>query len=151
MGFQEDLRISASALSAQRLRMNTIANNLANANTTRTLTGGPYRRQQVVFAPLFEQRLMAQVYMASHRHLSTLTAGAGVKVVAITEDPREGKMVYEPEHPDANAQGYVEYPNVNVVAEMTDMISASRSYEANITALQAIKNMAMKALEIGRA
>jgi len=148
MSFQHDLRISASALSAQRLRINTISNNLANANTTRTEAGGPYRRQQVVFKPIFEQNLQARI-----QSLATGSApqqGQGVQAVALTEDRREGKMVYEPEHPDANDQGYVEYPNVNVVAEMTDMISASRAYEANITATQTIKNMAMKALEIGR-
>lgn len=151
MSFQHDLRISASALSAQRLRMNTIANNLANANTTRTAEGGPYRRQQVVFAPLFELDFLQRLRMSRSQQLSPVSAGEGVKVVAITQDPREGKMVYEPDHPDANEQGYVEYPNINVVAEMTDMISATRAYEANITATQAIKNMAVKALEIGRA
>ena len=154
MSFQHDLRINASALSAQRLRMNTISNNLANANTTRTAEGGPYKRQQVIFAPLFEQNVTQKIRMAhtDEGHLSPLgLEGQGVKVVAIKEDSREGKMVYEPDHPDANQNGYVEYPNVNVVAEMTEMISASRAYEANITATQAIKSMAMKALEIGRA
>ncbi|PIQ28118.1 flagellar basal body rod protein FlgC [bacterium (Candidatus Blackallbacteria) CG17_big_fil_post_rev_8_21_14_2_50_48_46] len=154
MSFQNDLRISASALSAQRLRMNAISNNLANANTTRTAEGGPYQRQQVVFRPIFEQNFAAHLRLKnSHgEHLTPqFSQGEGVKAVAITQDTREGKMVYEPDHPDANAQGYVEYPNINVVAEMTDMISASRAYEANITATQTIKNMAMKALEIGRA
>ena len=154
MSFQHDLRINASALSAQRLRMNTISNNLANANTTRTEAGGPYKRQQVIFAPLFEQNVTQKIRMANTNEgrLSPLgLEGQGVKVVAIKEDAREGKMVYEPDHPDANQNGYVEYPNVNVVAEMTEMISASRAYEANITATQAIKSMAMKALEIGRA
>jgi flagellar basal-body rod protein FlgC len=152
MSFQHDLRINASALSAQRLRMNTISNNLANANTTQTESGGPYRRQQVVFRPIFEKNLLQRMQTSNSVSSPALSVqGEGVKVVAITEDRREGKMVYEPDHPDANAQGYVEYPNINVVAEMTDMISASRAYEANITATQTIKNMAMKALEIGRA
>lgn len=130
--------ISASGLTAQRLRMDTIANNLANANTTRTERGGPYRREM----PMFAAREAAG---------SDGDEMAGVRVLGIAEDTDPPRLVYDPGHPDANTDGYVQMPNVNVVTEMVDMISASRAYEANVTALNAAKAMAMKALEIGRA
>ncbi len=139
--------ITASALTAEKLRMDVISNNIANANTTRTAEGGPYIRQRVVFAP----RLDAAPAFAPL--LSTMTPdgmSAGVRVTAIQKDPAPTKKVYDPGHPDANAEGFVEYPNVNVVNEMVDMISASRAYEANITVFNATKSMALKALEIGR-
>lgn len=129
--------ISASGLSAQRLRMDTIANNLANVNTTRTERGGPYRRQMPVF-------------QAREDFAARMTRLQGVRAVAIVEDTDPPRLVYDPAHPDADADGYVRMPNVNVVTEMVDMISASRAYEANIAALNAAKAMAMKALEIGR-
>lgn len=129
--------ISASGLTAQRLRMDTVANNLANVNTTRTERGGPYRRQMVLFEARTDRT------QGSH-------VGAGVRVRSIVEDNDPFKLVYDPAHPDADAQGYVHMPNVNVVTEMVDMISASRAYEANVAALNAAKSMAMKALEIGR-
>lgn len=155
MSLFHTLKISGSGLSAQRLRMDTISNNLANVNTTQTENGGPYRRQQAVFAPMFEKSLFQYAqFQRNHPHALPLDSrehGGGVQVAAITEDPSEGRLVYEPNHPDANAEGYVEYPNVNVVAEMTDMISATRAYEANVTAVQAVKAMALKALEMGRA
>ena len=136
--------ICASGLTAQRLRMDVIANNLANSTTTRTQNGGPYRRQSVVF----EARSGARNFK---HHLEQEMAGTnGVRVKEIVTDNSPLRQVYEPSHPDANSEGYVSYPNVNVVAEMTDMISASRSYEANITALNSIKRMSAKALEIGR-
>lgn len=154
MGYQDVFRISGSALSAQRLRMNTISNNLANAQTTRTDRGTPYRRQQVVFQPMFQQTMLERLRMAQthDRHLPFELPGSegGVRVGAVTEDPREGNKVYEPGHPDADANGYVEYPNVNIISEMSDMINASRSYEASVTSLQTAKAMALKALEIGR-
>lgn len=128
------LNVSASALTAQRLRMDTIASNLANANTTRTDKGTAYRRQMVVF-----ESKPADVPGKPE---------AGVHVSEIVEDKSPFRLVYDPEHPDANAQGYVAYPNVNPVSEMTDMISATRSYEANVTVVQAIKSAASKALEI---
>lgn len=131
--------ISASGMTAERLRMDTIANNLANVNTTRTAQGGPYRRQMV----LFEERL-AQAFGRSGLR------GNGVRVSRIVEDDDPPRLEYNPAHPDADEQGYVRLPNVNVVTEMVDMISASRAYEANITALNAAKSMALKALEIGR-
>lgn len=129
--------ISASGLTAQRLRMDTISNNLANVNTTRTASGEPFRRQMPVFAarPAFGRS--ADV--------------GGVRVVGVVRDNDPFRLVYEPGHPDADADGYVRMPNVNVVSEMVDMISASRAYEANIAALNAAKDMALKALEIGRA
>lgn len=155
MSFQQMMKISGSALSAQRLRMDTISNNLANAQTTRTADGTPYRRQQVSFQPLFEHSLLERVKLSRNheRHLGAEVPASqgGVRVTAVTEDPRPGKMVYEPSHPDADEAGYVTYPNVNVIEEMTNMISASRSYEASVTALQSAKTLALKALEIGRA
>ncbi|MCL6451717.1 MAG: flagellar basal body rod protein FlgC [Acetobacteraceae bacterium] len=139
---------SASGLTAERLRMEVIANNLANAEATRTPEGGPYRRQVAVFAP----RLGASAFA---RFLGRLiggrsAAGEGVRVVGIVPDPTPFKVKYDPGHPDANPQGYVELPNVDVVKEMVDLIAASRAYEANITALEAGKQMAQRSLEIGR-
>jgi len=155
MSFQEIMRISGSALSAQRLRMNTISNNLANAQTTRTDSGGPYKRQTVVFQPMFQENLLQRLRMANtnDRHLPFYLPGSegGLRVTRVQNDTSEGTRVYEPGHPDADKQGYVTYPNVNVVAEMSDMINASRSYEANISTIETAKAMALKALEIGRA
>jgi len=119
--------------------MDTIANNLANVNTTRTARGGPYRRQMVVF----EERLAQAMGRGRPQ-------GAGVRVSRIVEDDDPPRLEYNPNHPDANEQGYVELPNINVVTEMVDMISASRAYEANLAALNAAKAMALKALEIGK-
>ncbi len=138
MGIFRALRISGSALTAERLRMDTIANNLANVNSTRTEGGGPYQRQVPVFAARQDQ--------PSPDGFS----GGGVRVVGIHSDPSPSRLVHEPGHPDANAEGYVEYPNVNVVTEMVDMITATRAYEANITIINSARNMALKALEIGR-
>lgn len=130
----ESLNTVASALTAQRLRMDTIAGNLANAQTTRTDKGGAYRREMVVFEAKTARTADG--------------AGTGVRVAGIIEDQSPLRMVYDPEHPDANPQGYVAFPNVNPVTEMTDMISATRSYEASITVAQAIKGAAAKAMEI---
>lgn len=177
--------ITASALTAQRLRMDAISSNLANVNTTRREDGslGAYRRRNVVFAPLMAEssrrfipkgefipggsNITAQGGLAMrpapggvsisadgrpmlHGLVSTDAEGiAGVQVMGIetdTETPM--RLVYDPSHPDANEKGYVEMPNVNVVTEMVDMISASRAYEANVTALQSTKNMAQAALEL---
>ncbi|HEY9899747.1 MAG TPA: flagellar basal body rod protein FlgC [Pantanalinema sp.] len=128
------LNVSGSALTAQRLRMDTIASNLANANTTRTDKGTPFRREMVVFEAKPSNR--------------PGLPGTGVHVAGIVEDQAPFRLVYDPGHPDANQQGYVAFPNVNPVAEMTDMISATRSYEANVTVVQALKGAANKALEI---
>lgn len=155
MSFQQMMKISGSALSAQRLRLDTISNNLANAQTTRTADGTAYQRQQVTFRPLFEHTLLQRVKLSrnheQHLAIQVPASHGGVRVTAVTNDARPGKMVYEPSHPDADEAGYVTYPNVNVIEEMTDMISASRSYEASVTALQSAKTLALKALEIGRA
>ncbi|TYP59935.1 flagellar basal body rod protein FlgC [Thermosediminibacter litoriperuensis] len=140
------MEISASGLTAQRLRMDVISNNIANVNTTRTEEGGPYRRQRVVF----QERKDNFTFKDLLSNLSPKQTGAGVRVVGIERDPSPFKLVYDPTHPDANPQGYVLMPNVNVVTEMVDMISATRSYEANITAINAAKGMINKALEIGR-
>lgn len=139
MGIFRTLQITASALTAERLRMDTIANNLANANTTRTESGGPYRRQ----IPVFRERKATRPGAFGFR-------GGGVEVAAIVSDSSPNRRVYDPAHPDADAEGYVEYPNVNVVTEMVDMITATRAYEANIAALNSARNMALQALEIGR-
>ena len=137
--------ISASGMSAQRLRSDIISQNLANVNSTSSQDGGAYRRQTVVFA---EKDATA----FSDILLSTAgTVGTGVKITKIVEDYETPmSMVYDPSHPDADENGYVEYPNVNVVTEMTNLIDASRSYEANVTAFNSSKSMALKGLEIGK-
>lgn len=128
--------ISASGLFAQRMRLDTIANNIANASTTRTDQGGPYKKQQVVF----------KAYTGDSSDPST----SGVQVEGVVESQDPPKMIYDPGNPDAGPDGRVAMPNVNVVEEMVDMITATRSYEANIQAIGAAKTMASKALEIGR-
>jgi len=145
MDFMSALKISASGLSAQRLRMNVISGNLANVNTTRTIEGGPYRRRDAVFAA-------APVLSTFRDTLNSEIAdkSLGVKVVDIVKDKRDPRLVYDPNHPDANKLGYVALPNINVIEEMVNMLSATRSYEANVTAINASKSMALRALEIGR-
>lgn len=142
MNLFRNFEISASALTAERLRMDLISNNIANANTTMTPEGGPYRRKVPVFAEALEASMSSQ---------GTRTQLAGVRVVGIQADNKAPRLVYEPSHPNANAQGYVAYPDINVVTEMVDLISASRSYEANITAFNAAKDMFRAALDMGRA
>ncbi|SEO81769.1 flagellar basal body rod protein FlgC [Propionispora vibrioides] len=146
MGMFGAIDSAASGLTAERLRMDVISNNIANANTTRTAKGGPYRRQLVVFEPRSEQASFSQLLSKEMGD----GAGDGVKVVGITEDDSPTRMVYDPHHPDANQSGYVEMPNVNIVTEMVDMITATRAYEANVTAVNSAKSMALKALEIGK-
>ena len=143
MDFFSAMDISASALTAQRTRMNLISSNLANVNSTRTAEGGPYKRKDAVFTAT----PLAGSFGAA---LGKASDERRVDVTQIAEDTKPPRLQYEPTHPDANAAGYVAYPNVNVVEEMADMISASRSYEANVTAAQASKSMALKTLEIGR-
>ena len=147
MGFLDSLNISASGMTAERLRMDVIANNLANVNTTRTPGGGPYRRQVVEFAPAGQS--FSDTLSAS---LGDSTGGSlgGVQVTGIGQDNSPLKRVYEPGHPDADAQGYVTMPNIDTVTEMVDMMSATRAYEANVTAVNAVKAMAEKALDIGK-
>lgn len=143
MDFFSAMDISASALTAERTRMNLISSNLANANSTRTAEGGPYKRKDAVFSAT----PAAGSFGAA---LGKASAARQVSVSQIAEDQNPPRMQYEPSHPDADPQGYVAYPNVNVVEEMADMISASRSYEANVTAAQAAKSMALKTLELMR-
>lgn len=142
MSFFDSLGTSASALTAQRLRMDVISNNLANANTTHGADGakGAYRRQMAIF----ESRAAYRQTTDDRSQKTPL----GVHVKQIIEDQAPFRLAYEPGHPDANPDGYVAYPNVNTVQEMTDMISATRSYEANVTIINAVKGMAAKALEI---
>ena len=123
--------------------MNLISSNLANVNSTRTAEGGPYKRKDAVFTATATPGSFGAA-------LGQATDARRVEVTEIHEDQNPPRLQYEPNHPDANAQGYVAYPNVNVVEEMADMISASRSYEANVTAAQAAKSMAIKTLDIGR-
>jgi flagellar basal-body rod protein FlgC len=144
MDFFSSMNISSSALTAERTRMNLISGNLANASSTRTSEGGPYKRKDAVFSA-------APVESPFNRALDSAAGQQArqVEITEIVEDQNPPRMQYEPGHPDANAQGYVAMPNVNVVEEMADMINASRSYEANVTAVQAAKSMALKTLEIG--
>lgn len=135
---------SASGMSAQRLRSDIISQNLANVNSTNSEDGGAYRRKTVVFSEKNAVSFGDILLSATH-------AGNGVKITKIVEDYETPmNMVYDPAHPDADENGYVEYPNVNVVTEMTNLIDASRSYEANVTAFNASKSMALKGLEIGK-
>jgi len=151
MSFWNSLRISSSALQAQQIRLDVIANNIANAETTRTEDGGPYQRQDVVFQPEGQSPAFAallETTRSGQTHLSRKTGG--VEIAEITSDEDPGELVYDPTHPDADEDGYVLYPNVNIVVEMTNMLSATRSYEANLAVVDAAKQMAMKALQIGR-
>ena len=145
MAFLQSMDITASALTAQRLRMDVVAENVANINTTRTANGQPYRRRYVVFQQKEETPFSAQL----NNSLSG-TAGSGVRFTEIAEDPSEFKLDYNPTHPDADEFGYVRMPNVELAREMVDMMSATRSYEANITVMNSTKSMAMSALDIGK-
>ncbi len=147
MSLLGSMNTSATALTAQTLRMDVISENIANVNTTRTADGGAYKRKTVVFQEIGEQRPFSQLFSEVY---GSDANGTGVKVSEIATDAKEGALVYDPTHPDANADGYVEQANVNIVQEMTDMISASRSYEANVTAMNATKAMIAKTLEIGK-
>lgn len=145
MGVLDNLRISGSALTAQRLRMDVISNNIANAESTRSADGEPYKRQEVVFTPI-----TPSPQSRPRGPLSQVAAQEGVRVAAIVRDDAPPRMVFDPAHPDADAEGYVAYPDIDIITEMADMLSATRAYEANISAINAAKSMATKALEIGR-
>lgn len=164
-GLFSGLNISASAMRAQRIRQNAISSNLANIETTRTDKGGPYRRQFVVFEAgnaqkdvrLLNRDIALTGSQTHSNHLPVPGAdfprderffGNGVNVSEIREDSRPPKMVYDPSHPDADQKGYVAMPNINVVEEMTNMIAATRAYEANATAFEASKSMYMQALQL---
>ena len=152
MSLMSSLNVSASGMSAQRTRMDIISQNIANVNTTRDENGKPYRRQTVVFAEKndnnFESILRSMQTGVSR---ATDPLGDGVKITGIAEDPvTPMKMVYDPAHPDADEDGYVTLPNINTVTEMTNLIDATRSFEANVTAFNATKSMAQKSLELGK-
>ena len=144
--FVTGFRISSSGMKAQRMRMNTISSNIANINTTRTPEGGPYRRKDVVLESMPEVRNFGEILGVN----SPRADMQRVQATDVVSDRGAPLMKYEPNHVDANAEGYVAYPNINLMEEMTNMIQATRSYEANVQALQASKDMAMSALEIGR-
>lgn len=143
MSFLNAFNISGSALTAQRMRMDVISQNLANANTTRTESGDPYRRQMAV---LSEKKASFSSYLNSAMGVT----GGGVVVSSIETDQSDFKIEYDPDNPDADENGYVRYPNVDEVTELVDMMAATRAYEANVTALNSMKGMMLKALEIGK-
>ncbi|HEX7714054.1 MAG TPA: flagellar basal body rod protein FlgC [Bacillota bacterium] len=142
MDLFRNLDISATALTAERLRMDLISDNIANINTTRTKEGGPYERKVPVFMEVLDE------YMGSNGR--PVSKPAGVKVLKIQPDGNPPRLVYDPSHPDANADGYVAYPDINPVSEMVNLITASRSYEANVTAFNSSKDIFRAALEIGK-
>lgn len=145
MGIFDSINISASALTAEKTRIDIISNNMANANTTRATGGMPYRRQLVVYEENKNNSFSS--YLDKH---TNKFSGKGVVISEIREDSTPYKLRYEPGHPDADENGYVMLPNVDIVKEMVDMIDAQRAYEANITAMNGTKSMLLKALEIGR-
>jgi flagellar basal-body rod protein FlgC len=164
-GIFSGLGISASGMRAQRIRQNAISANLANAETTRTEDGGPYKRQFVVFTAdsdrrdvrLLNKNIALEGTTTNQNHLPIPPEnfprderffGSGVNVSEIREDSRPPRMVYDPAHPDADEKGYVAMPNINIIEEMTDMIAATRAYEANVTAFNATKGMLMQGLQI---
>ncbi len=147
MDFFSSMRVSSSGLEAQTKRMNTISSNIANSETTRGAgpQAGPYRKKDPIFSAQTDRESFGEILQnAMDENVQ------GVQVVDIVEDSKAPRMVYNPQHPDSNSEGYVAMPNVNPVEEMANMISAQRSYEANVTAMGAAKSMAQKALEIGR-
>ena len=145
MDFLTGMRVSSSGMSAQRMRMNTIASNIANVNTTRTPEGGPYRRKDIVFEAIPDAKNFGEILTSQpERNIDR------VQVTDVLVDRRAPTLKYEPDHPDANEDGYVAYPNINMMEEMTNMIQATRAYEANVSAMKATKDMALSGLEIGR-
>jgi len=152
MGLFSTINTASTGLSAERMRLDVISDNIANVNTTRTADGGPFRRSRVVFRPVVDQPYWRSPFLPDKLDNGI---GGGVRVSKIEKDMDEDlKLVYDPTHPDAiktgPKKGYVEYPNVNIVNEMVDMISASRAYEANVAIMDGSKSMFQKALQIGR-
>ena len=146
MSFLSSFDISASGMTAERQRLDIASENIANSNTTRTESGGPYRRKMVVL-----QEVPSTSFRSKFNSLLNRTASkGGVRVTEIVEDQRDLQPVYNPDHPDANEEGYVMMPNVDLVKETVDGMSATRSYEANITAFNAMKLMAQRAIDIGK-
>jgi len=152
MGMFSSIATAASGLTAEKLRLDVIADNIANVNTTRTTEGGPFRRSRVIFRPRVEEPYWRSPFLPTYLKDEV---GRGVRVAKVEKDyATNPRLVYDPTHPDAiktgPRKGYVEFPNVNIVNEMVDMIAASRSYEANSAVINATKAMFLKALEIGR-
>ena len=162
-GMFDSLDVSATGLSAQRRKLNAISSNIANVDTTRTEEGGPYKRKRVLMIESPRMARFRNILHAEQNRLSSTSKshlpggpnptidellGAGVDTAEVREEPIEPRLVYDPAHPDAREDGYVVFPDINVVTEMVDMISASRAYEANVTAMNASKDMITKALEI---
>ena len=148
-GIFSTFRVTASALTAQRLRMDVISNNVANAETTRTADGGAYQRQQVYFmAKQSESGILPQIKAAAKRQIQA--PGKGVQVSSIIADDSPGNKVYDPNHPDADEEGFVTYPNVAVSMEMVDLMQASRAYEANLQVVKTARTMVEQALSISR-
>ncbi|HEX9022475.1 MAG TPA: flagellar basal body rod protein FlgC [Geobacteraceae bacterium] len=141
MDFFSAMNVSSSGMTAERTRINLISSNIANANSTRTPEGGPYKRKDPVFSAVPAQGAFESAF-GNARDLKK------VEVATIREDQTPPRILYDPTHPDANSEGYVAMPNVNVIGEMADMVTATRAYEANVTAAQAAKSMAMKALDL---
>ena len=150
MGLFDAINSAGSALTAERLRMDVTAENLANANTTRGADGQPYRRKEVVLQQRDGGAAFGNVLGAAMGGRAGSASGGGVEVAGIVEDETDFKLIYDPGHPDADPQGYVRMPNVNPVTEMVDLISAQRGYEENVTAMQAAKSMFGKTLDILR-
>lgn len=145
MSFYNSMNISASGLTAERLRMDIISQNIANVDTTRSAEGGPYKRKVVLF-----EEIQQPFISYFNESMGNTKLKGGIRVTQVIEDNSKGNTVYDPTHPDADADGYVTKPNVNIVTEMVDMISASRAYEANITSMNITKSMLSKTLEISR-
>ena len=145
MDFLTGMRVSSSGMTAQRMRMDAIASNIANVNTTRTPEGGPYRRKEIIFSAMPQQRNFGEILAGKVDNDIDR-----VQVVDIRPDRKGPIMKYDPTNVDANEDGYVAYPDINVMQEMVDMLQASRSYEANVSTMNTAKNMALSALEIGR-
>ena len=157
MAFLSALNISASGMTAERMRLDVVSENISNLKTTRTEDGGPYKRKMVVFETVKERSFQDVLNGAARgvrgrkeKKIGSIGAAGGVRVAEIVEDDRDFKPVYDPLHPDADVDGYVMMPNIDLVKETIDGMSASRGYDANLTAFNAIKAMASKALEIGR-
>ena len=144
MSLLDSMNIIGSGLTAERFRMNIALQNITNQNTTRTANGEPYRRKQVVF---YERGMS---FSDALRTESAKVEGGGVRVTEVVESQRDFIPVYDPDHPDANEDGYVMYPNVNMTEERVDLMAAANAYDANFTALQIVKTLALKALEIGK-
>ncbi len=145
MDFMTGMRVSSSGMTAQRMRMNTISSNIANINTTQTPEGGPYRRKDIVFESIPDAKTFGEVLMSQpERDVQR------VQVADVLVDRKAPLLKYEPDHAEANEDGYVAYPNINLMEEMANMIQATRAYEANVSAMNATKDIAVTALEIGR-